>query len=74
MVNGITGKSSEYFTYSSYFFQISKKYFIPTQKEYIHLFNKYLLREYYLPARDLHAWDTTGNYLDKIPTFMESMF
>lgn len=43
------------------------------QKEHIHLFNKYLLREYYLPAGDLRAWDTTENYPDKIPPFPESV-
>lgn len=50
------------------------KYFIPIEKEYFHSFSTNLLTVYYMLANELHAWDTTENYLDKTPSFMENVF
>lgn len=79
MVYGITEESLfQTFHALKFFFNsiILKilKYFIPIEKEYFHSFSTNLLTVYYMLANELHAWDTTENYLDKTPSFMENVF
>lgn len=74
MVYGITEESFfqifhalKFFFLFNYFIFRLLKYFKPIEKEYFHSFSTDLLTVYYMPASELHAWDTTEKYLDKSP-------